>query len=108
MVFDKRNRYELSSFEEDIKKELEARGVEVKTNVEAGLYNIALLAIKDDKKFIVEAEGSEFDIDDETIIDQMEKRDILERVGWNFVSIRSTKYYYDPSKAIDDLLNDMK
>lgn len=108
MVFDKRNRYELSSFEEDIKKELEERGIEVKTNVEAGLYNIALLAIKDDKKFIVEAEGSEFDIDDETIIDQMEKRDILERVGWNFASIRSTKYYFDPSKAIDDLINDMK
>ena len=108
MVFDKRNRYELSSFEEDIKKELERRDVEVKTNVEAGLYNIALLAIKEGKKFIIEAEGSEFDIDDETIIDQMEKRDILERVGWNFVSIRSTKYYYGPEKAIDDLLNDMK
>lgn len=98
----------LTEFERDIKNELLKRNYDVRSNVEAGLYNIALVVYKDGKKIIIDAEGDRYRVDEDEIIADMEKEDILQRVGWKFAGIRSTKYYSNKEEAIKELISDLK
>ena len=49
----------------------------------------------------IECEGERLHPGDADIREDMERRTILERIGWRFVLIRGSEYYLDPEAAVD-------
>lgn len=110
MKFDENNfkredndNYILTTFEEDVLKELKELNAEVTPKVKVGKYEIDFV-IKGKHKVAIECLGSKRE-ERYSWKESFERQHTLERVGWKFYKIRSSEFYLNPKETIKKLYN---
>lgn len=93
--------YILTTFEEDVLKELKDLNVEVIPKVKVGKYEIDFV-IKAKHKIAIECLGSRRE-EKYSWKESFERQHTLERVGWRFYKIRSSEFYLNPKETIKRL-----
>ena len=95
-----------SSFEVSVADALVKKGYHILKQWIVGDNNIALAVIYNDKKVAIECDGEEKSKED--ILSNMKKQAVLERVGWNFIHIRSSEYFNNPEETIKCVMADLE
>ena len=92
-----------SPFEREVARRLIARGYRVHPQWEVGSFRIDLVIEGDDGRMVaVECDGDRYH-GEERILEDIERQDILERLGWKFVRIRGGAFYRDQQATIDSV-----
>ncbi|MEW6687191.1 MAG: AAA domain-containing protein, partial [Candidatus Edwardsbacteria bacterium] len=96
--------------EEDVFDELVKRGLEVYAQVPCAGFFIDFVVIdKESRRMAVECDG-EFHYDEygELREEDYQRQDIIERNGWSVHRVSSRKFYDNPQRAIDKLIEDLQ
>lgn len=99
-----------SDFERDVLNELIKRGLNVYAQVPcAGFFMDFVVIDKDGRRMAVECDG-EFHFDEygELREEDYQRQDIIERNGWFVHRISSRKFYANPQRAIDKLIEELQ
>ncbi len=96
---------QISSFEDSVANALMKRGYHILKKLMVGDNNVDLAVIYGDKKVVIECDGEERN--KENILFNMKKQAVLERIGWNFIHIRSSEYFNDPEEAIKCIVENL-
>lgn len=96
-----------SVFEEKIAKYLISEGYHIEQQWEAGLYKIDMVALFQDKKVAIECDGEKWHSTEERIREDMERQNVLERCGWEFIRIRGSRYFKNPESAMKALIEEL-
>ena len=96
-----------SVFEEKIAKYLISEGYHIEQQWEAGLYKIDMVALFQDKKVAIECDGEKWHSTEEQIREDMERQNVLERCGWEFIRIRGSRYFKNPESAMKALIEEL-
>jgi len=94
-----------SDFERDVYERMKARGYDLYPQYPACGYRIDLALFIDNLRIGIECDGwQHYDRFGELKIEDIERQETLERAGWKILRIPSTKYWKDPEKYIDNLI----
>ena len=96
-----------SVFEEKIAKYLISEGYHIEQQWEAGLYKIDMVALFQDKKVAIECDGEKWHSTEEQIREDMERQNVLERCGWEFIRIRGSRYFKNPESAMKAIIEEL-
>ena len=96
-----------SVFEEKIAKYLISEGYHIEQQWEAGLYKIDMVALFQDKKVAIECDGEKWHSTEERIREDMERQNVLERCGWEFIRIRGSRYFKNPEFTMKALIEEL-
>jgi len=96
-----------SVFEEKIAKYLISEGYHIEQQWEAGLYKIDMVALFQDKKVAIECDGEKWHSTEERIREDMERQNVLERCGWEFIRIRGSRYFKNPESTMKALIEEL-
>ena len=96
-----------SVFEEKIAKYLISEGYHIEQQWEAGLYKIDMVALFQDKKVAIECDGEKWHSTEEQIREDMERQNVLERCGWEFIRIRGSRYFKNPESIMKALIEEL-
>ena len=96
-----------SVFEEKIAKYLISEGYHIEQQWEAGLYKIDMVALFQDKKVAIECDGEKWHSTEEQIREDMERQNVLERCGWEFIRIRGSRYFKNPESTMKALIEEL-
>jgi DNA helicase len=96
-----------SIFEEKIAKYLISEGYHIEQQWEAGLYKIDMVALFQDKKVAIECDGEKWHSTEEQIREDMERQNVLERCGWEFIRIRGSRYFKNPEFTMKALIEEL-
>ena len=96
-----------SIFEEKIAKYLISEGYHIEQQWEAGLYKIDMVALFQDKKVAIECDGEKWHSTEERIRADMERQNVLERCGWEFIRIRGSRYFKNPEFTMKALIEEL-
>ena len=96
-----------SFFEEKIAKYLISEGYHIEQQWEAGLYKIDMVALFQDKKVAIECDGEKWHSTEEQIREDMERQNVLERCGWEFIRIRGSRYFKNPESIMKALIEEL-
>lgn len=89
-----------SEFESQVLKRLTAAGYRVQTQWGVGAFRIDMVVLgADGKRAALECDGDRFH-PPEDLDKDLERQQILERLGWRFVRVRGSEYFRDPDAAI--------
>ncbi len=89
-----------TEFEKDLFDLLSENKIEVKHNFKIGKYSVDFeYDGKNGNKVAIECDGDRDFMENEYIL-QIEKQNILERCGWNFIRVRASSFYYDRESTI--------
>lgn len=92
-----------SPFEKEVAKALIARGFHIEPQYPVGAYRIDFVVKYQDKEVAFECDGERYHQD---LYADMERQQILERLGWRFVRLRGGEYYRNKEKSIDRVVSD--
>ena len=96
-----------SVFEEKIAKYLISEGYHIEQQWDAGLYKIDMVALFQDKKVAIECDGEKWHSTEERIREDMERQNVLERCGWEFIRIRGSRYFKNPESIMKALIEEL-
>lgn len=96
---------ENSSFEIVVADALMKHGYHILKQYIVGDIKIGLAVICGNKKVVIECDGEEQHEKD--IIPNMRKQAVLERIGWNFIHIRSSEYFNNPTETIKRVVTNL-
>lgn len=94
-----------SFFEEEVAKYLLARNYNIEQQWEVGAYKIDMVASFGKKRIAIECDGERWHSSEEQIKNDIERQEILERCGWEFIRIRGSKYFKNPEKTMENVVN---
>lgn len=97
-----------SPFESEVATNLTARGFKLRQQWPVGSYRIDIVVMYENRKVAIECDGDTYHSGIEKIEQDMERQTILERIGWQFIRIRSSEYYQNPQRAIDKLVVELE
>ena len=97
-----------ADFEADIAKELENRGYHLEQQRWVGAYRLDMVALCGSKAVAIECDGERPDNGERQIRADMERQTILERLGWRFIRIRGSEYYWDPKKCMARVIQELE
>ena len=92
-----------SVFEEEVAKYLSVRGYNIKQQWEVGAYRIDMVACYKNEKVAIECDGERWHSSEEQIKNDIERQEVLERCGWNFIRIRGSKYFRNPELTMQEV-----
>jgi very-short-patch-repair endonuclease len=95
-----------SPFEREVAEALMSRGYHIEPQYPVGAYRIDFVAIYKGNKIAFECDGERYHSREEDVRSDMERQQILERMGWQFVRLRGGEYYRNKEKAIDRVVSD--
>ena len=95
-----------SPFEVEVCQYLSQHGFGYTQQYPAGAYYIDI-AMKG-KKVAIECDGDRWHSTPEQVANDMERQTILERLGWQFIRIRGTKYYSDKEGTMKWVLDKLQ
>lgn len=104
MVEDEVKKKSDSVFEEQVAKYLLARDYNVVQQWEVGAYKIDMVILSDGKKIAIECDGERWHSTEEQIKNDIERQEVLERCGWEFIRIRGSKYFKNPEKTMQEII----
>jgi len=96
-----------SVFEEKVAEYLISKGYHIEQQWEAGLYRIDMVALFQNKKVAIECDGEKWHSTEEQIRENMERQNVLERCGWEFIRIRGSKYFKNPEFTMKTLIEEL-
>lgn len=92
-----------SPFENEVAGYLLSKGYNFKQQYTVGRYRLDIVVFYQGNRIAVECDGEMYHSGN-NIIRDMEREDILKRVGgWNFIRIRGGEYYKDKEQALNKL-----
>ncbi len=98
-----------SDFEKDVFDELANKDLEVYSQVPCAGFFIDFVVIdKEGRRMAVECDGEFHYEEGELREEDYQRQDIIERYGWFVHRISSRKFYADPQKAIERLIEDLQ
>ncbi|MEM4134646.1 MAG: AAA domain-containing protein [Candidatus Micrarchaeia archaeon] len=98
-----------SDFERAVFDELVKRGLEVYTQVPCAGFFIDLVVIDNEgRRMAIECDGDFHYEEGELREEDYQRQDIIERHGWFVHRISARRYYANPQKAIERLLQDLE
>jgi very-short-patch-repair endonuclease len=89
-----------SPFEAAVIQRLVAKGYRVEPQVWVGRSRIDMVVSDNTGQVAVECDGARFHGVD-TIPEDMARQAVLERAGWRFIRIRSTRFFSDPEETME-------
>lgn len=92
-----------SVFEEEVAKYLSVRDYNIKQQWEVGTYRIDMVACYKNEKVAIECDGERWHSSEEQIKNDIERQEVLERCGWNFIRIRGSKYFRNPKLTMQEV-----
>lgn len=92
-----------SVFEEEVAKYLSARDYNIKQQWEVGAYRIDMVVCCKNEKTAIECDGERWHSSEEQIKNDIERQEVLERCGWNFIRIRGSKYFRNPELTMQEV-----
>lgn len=92
-----------SVFEEEVAKYLSVRDYNIKQQWEVGTYRIDMVACYKNEKVAIECDGERWHSSEEQIKNDIERQEVLERCGWNFIRIRGSKYFRNPKLTMQEI-----
>jgi very-short-patch-repair endonuclease len=93
-----------SGFERDVIRELTNRNFRLNAQWPVGAYRIDIVVWgEDDRKIAIECDGDRYHGTPEKIKEDRERQLMLERRGWRFIRIRSSQFYLNPDKTMDQV-----
>lgn len=96
-----------SPFEVAVAERLIAAGYRVQPQVSVGNYRIDMVVSDSANQAAVECDGDRFH-GFEQIPADMARQAVLERVGWQFIRIRGTRFYRDPDGAMEWVFQELR
>jgi len=93
---------ELSPMETAVSQHLTSLGYTVDARRMVGNYTVSLTCEGEGGRVAVECDG-DGKYDHDTIVEELNKQSVLERLGWRFVRLRASEYYRDPEAFLNDL-----
>lgn len=92
-----------SELEQQVCQRLQAAGYQVVPNWQVGAFSIDLVVTGGGKRLAVECDGGKWQTG-ESLLSDMQRQAILERLGWTFVRIRGSQFFRNPDQAMAPLL----
>ena len=71
------------------------------------MYKIDMVALFQDKKVAIECDGEKWHSTEERIREDMERQNVLERCGWEFIRIRGSRYFKNPEFTMKALIEEL-
>lgn len=93
-----------SEFERRVLHRLQQAGYRVTPQWKVGYYRIDLVVEGGGKRLAIECDGDRYHPIDK-VPDDMERQQILERLGWTFERIRGSAFFRDPDKAMGQVFS---
>lgn len=94
-----------SVFEERVIESLVNNGFKIIPQWKVGAYRIDLVVVgQDGKKIAIECDGERFH-SEEKLKDDVYRQMTLERLGWQFIRIRGSEYFKNPSSTMEKVFN---
>lgn len=94
-------------FQKDVYNMIGAQGIELIPQVKIGKYKIDFVVEGSANKLAIICEG-EIPSEDYDWNEKLEVQMELERIGWTFLRIRPSEFYYNPEKVIERLWEKLK
>jgi very-short-patch-repair endonuclease len=96
-----------SPFERTVAERLIAAGYRVSSQVTIGSYRIDLVVSDESSEAAIECDGDRYHgLDD--ISNDMARQAVLERAGWRFIRIRGTRFFRDPDKTMEWVIDELE
>ena len=95
-------------FEEAIAKELQDCGYHLQLQRSVGAYRLDMVALCGGRAVAIECDGERPDNGQRQIRADMERQTILERLGWRFIRVRGSEYYWDPKKCMNRVVQELE
>lgn len=92
-----------SVFEEEVVEYLVARNYNVVQQWEVGAYRIDMVVSYKEKRIAIECDGERWHSSEEQVRNDIERQEILERCGWEFIRIRGSKYFKNPTQTMKEV-----
>lgn len=92
----------LSEMEEAVSAELARAGYYITARQRVGSYIVGLTCEGKGGRVAIECDG-DIETDAQTIVSELNKQSILERLGWRFIRLRASEYYRAPAEFIATL-----
>ncbi len=92
----------LSDMEEAVSAELTRAGYRVVSRQKVGSYIVGLTCEGKGGRVAIECDG-DVATDAQTIVTELNKQSVLERLGWRFIRLRASEYYRDPAGFLASL-----
>jgi superfamily I DNA and/or RNA helicase/very-short-patch-repair endonuclease len=98
-----------SDFERDVYEKMKERGYKLFPQYPACGYRIDLALFLDNLRIGIECDGwQHYDKYGNLNIDDIERQEVLERVGWKILRIPSTRYWKNPDACINELIEEIE
>ncbi|MGN0779733.1 MAG: AAA domain-containing protein [Aristaeellaceae bacterium] len=96
-----------SPFEAEVAKALAAQGYHIVQQWQVGAYRIDMVAMCGKQKIAIECDGERWHSSEKAIRHDVERQDMLERLGWRFIRIRGSEYYRDRAQTIARVVSEL-
>ena len=95
-----------SDFEYKVMLDLINKGYRVISQWKVGSYRIDMVIEDGDKRIALECDGGRWHTID-NLPDDIKRQNILERLGWTFIRIRSSEYYRYPEETMKKVVSEL-
>lgn len=92
-----------SPFESEVAKALIARGYAIEQQFPVGSYRIDIAIVEGRRRIAIECDGERWHSGERKVLEDLERQTVLERLGWQFVRIRGSRYYADKKAAMEEV-----
>ena len=96
-----------SVLEKEIAEYLVSKGYHIVQQWEAGTYRIDMVALFQEKKVAIGCDGEKWNNTVENIRQDMERQNVLERCGWQFIRIRGSRYFKNPEAVMEEVIKEL-
>lgn len=96
-----------SKFVEEISENLRSNGYNIQNYFEVGAYTVEIAVTSNGRTVFIECDGEHLKTKFE-IRDNIEKQIVLERLGWKFIRVRSSEYYLNPNKTMQNIYKELR
>ena len=96
-----------SVLEKEIAEYLVSKGYHIVQQWEAGTYRIDMVALFQEKKVAIGCDGEKWNNTVENIRQDMERQNVLERCGWQFIRIRGSRYFKNPEAVMEEVIEEL-
>ena len=97
-----------SPFEEEVATGLRMAGYQIVQQYEGGSYRIDIALVQGAKRIAIECDGERWHSGEEKLLADMERQTILERLGWQFIRLRGSRYYANKQSAMSWLIHELE
>ncbi len=96
-----------SEFERLVIRALSQRGYCVQPQWPVGSYRLDIVVEYDGKRVVIECDGEKYHTP-EKLIEDMSRQAILERLGWQFIRIRGSKFFRNQDLTITEVIKELE